>query len=131
MHELITHILKANLRSIHIKILNLEEKEKFNITAITRRFKLFETLSRETFSLTDKLRLYFAIMMYFQNFNKIPMELFYSKYVLQGGNLSSSTNQQNSGLILSRNGKESLTEDEVDFINSCLEAYRIQKAKWL
>lgn len=71
-------------------------------------------------------------MMYFQNSNEIPMEMFYSKYFLHGGTLSS-TNSQNSntGAIISINRKESLTENEIDFMYSCLEAYSIQKAKWL
>lgn len=35
VHELVTHIQRANLQSNHIKVLDLEDKERFNIAAIT------------------------------------------------------------------------------------------------
>ncbi|OXM87077.1 helix-turn-helix domain-containing protein [Paenibacillus rigui] len=133
LRELITHIQQANLQSPHIGLLNLGDDEKFNSGAIAERLSILQMYSKETFSLSDKLELFLVVIKFFKKFNELPLEKVLSSEDLQANTIFGPMVIPKSSIhmIITSGNKEALTEDEGDFLTRCLEAYRIQKEKWI
>ncbi|MCU6794863.1 hypothetical protein OB236_22375 [Paenibacillus sp. WQ 127069] len=129
--ELISRIEQANLSSTYVGILTNKE-ERFNFGAIAERLSIFEIYGRDTFSLTDKLNLFNVVLRFYKDFNETPIEKILSEKDLQihtiFGPMKLPTTSIN--MMITNGRKESLTEDEGEFLQRSLEVYRLQKAKW-
>ncbi|WP_068773764.1 helix-turn-helix domain-containing protein [Paenibacillus sp. FJAT-26967] len=132
LRELITHIQQANLQSPHLALLNLRDDEKFKSGAIAERLSILQIYSKETFSLSDKLKLFLVVIQFFKKFNELPLEKVLSAEDLQANTILGPMEVPKSRIhmIITSGNKESLTEDEGEFLTRCLETYRIQKEKW-